>query len=657
MHNSHWKAGKQSEEEILTKQQQIRERLLSVTGIYQGADRILTGERLQVCLQDAPGSPAAWTDGTTIFFNTSVIESVDANSIPRMHGMNFHELAHVLYSPRKGTSLVFWIMDNGYKRAANVLEDQRIETLLTTRYPSTSPWLQATVLRWVLVGGVTDTGYLWVRGRKYLDGRVRGALRAAFARQDLLPEVDAIVDEYRTLAFPADYEKAKPLIERYAEILREVNPPQNEDGPSGCEGRPVDIDKGRPKGQTEQKQTRDKAKDGEDEVEPQPKPESKDEDADEADESEGQGDEQGDESDEGDESEGQGQGDAEGDEAGEAGEPSDSGESDSESGKGEQSGKGQKGQSESADANDAEPSGNAAGNGAGSKENILRNICEDVLDEILNSDVVKEDIRQTQRTLRGLTGSDILERASWTPQEPNVEFGLKFGELFRSLSRLLQQADPGWHDRQASGRINVDRFTREKDYGSAFDTWDDGVHEASSLEVVIAVDESGSMNSVRNQSISAMWVLKRALDKIGASATVLTFDDSSRILYHRTERATTDVRYSFHAGGTNPVDAFSQAARIFAGSDKAQKVLIVFTDGEWYADSDEDGVSSEEYIARLNSAGVITALGFIKSGGYGNYGSNNSHGVQMHQSVTVDDLVPFVSGIVTESIRRTMRRR
>jgi hypothetical protein len=656
--NSNWKHGKRSEEDILNEQQKIRERLLQAAGIYQGADRILTGERLQVALANEWNAPSAWTDGTTIFFNTVHITTVDSESIPRMHGMNFHELAHVLYSPRKGTSLMFWIMDNGYKRAANILEDQRIETLLTTRYPSTAPWLQTAVLRWVLENGVSGHGYMWVRGRKYLDGRVRGALRAAFVRKDLLAEIDSIIDAYRVLAFPTDYEAAKPLIERFAEILIEVAPPRDEDGPGGCGGRPGEIDKGRPKGPTEQKQTRDKAKDGEPEQEPQPKGKGKGDDA-ESDESEsgkGKGEEEGDESDESGSGDGEGEDGDESSESGAGDEGDDEGDSSSESGS-DEGDEGGEGQSEGGQSQSEDPNGNAAGNGAGSSENILKDIAEEVLSEILNSDTVKEDIRQTQRTMRGITGSDILERAKWDPQEPNVEFGTLFGELFRTLSRLLQAADPGWQDRQAAGRINVDRFTREGDYSTAFDVWDDGVHEASSMEVVIAVDESGSMGGVKAQAISSMWVLKRALDKIGASTTVLTFDDSSRILYHRSEKATTEVRWSFHGGGTNPVEAFSQAARIFAGSDKAQKVMIVFTDGEWYAEVDEDGVTADEYIARLNTAGVITALGFINSGGWDNYGSGKDHGVQIHRTVTVSDLVPFVSGIVTESIKRTMRRR
>lgn len=652
-----------SEAKILSAKQKQRDRLQSLANNYQGADRILTGESLHVKItEDEAGPAVAWTDGTTIWINGALITAVDYQSIERMNGINFHELSHVLYTPRRGTSLVQWILDNAYHSAFNILEDQRIETLLTTRYPSSVPWLTTAIARWVLAGDSADTGYLFVRGRKFLSGRLRGALRATFVRQDLLAEVDQIVDEYRLLAFPGDYEDSKPLIERFAAILREVTPTGQGTGGNGeiaCphshDTRPIQVlTSGRPKGPTEQKVTRDQVRSAEPEEKPEEKPEPTPEEKPETDESDSEkSEDKGDEPDFGDDDL---------DDEFDIDEEFGFGDLDDEGDKGDDEGsspiKGT-GQGQSGD-KPGEPSdspSNAAGNEAGSLENILTDIAKEVLAEVLDNDEVREDIRRMQRQLRGNGGSDILDKSTWEAQPPLAEFGQQFGKLFRILDRLRQSADPGWQDRQTNGRINAERWNREADITSAFDLWDEGVHDVTSMEVVLMVDESGSMSSCINQAVSAMWVIKRALDKVDASTTVITFDDQSRTLYHRTEKATTDVRYSFHGGGTNPVDGFAQAARIFQRTEKVQKVLICFTDGEWYQSTDEEGVSTDEYIKRLNEAGVITALGFIKSGGYGSHRGGNSHGVQIHKTVTPDGLIPFVQGIVTESIKRTIGRR
>ena len=637
---------------LLTTDQRHAERLNAVASIYQGTDRILTGERLTFDVEDYPGAPAAWTDGNRIHINAAEVTAVDFDAIERLHGLNFHELAHVLYTPRRNTGLTSWVVDNYLTRSFNMLEDQRIETLLTTGYPSTVPWLTAAIARWVVGDPQAGlSGYLLVRGRRYLPGDLRGAFRASFIRPDLLPEVDRIVDAYRHLVFPNDYDAAKPLIEDFDKVIEAVNaslpqPPTGGQGgtqcPFGHGSRPTEtLNTGRPKGPAEQRSTLDRADDGEPEQAPEPnEPGAEPQDSEEESEKNDGTPQPG--------NPGDGEPDQSGDESG--GTPSERGSGNIPTGKASNS-------TQSDSDSDGE-CGQGAGGGAGKN---LVDVATRILDNVRDDEGVRTEITSRLREVSGHTGSDTLPNAQWEAQTPDERYRAMYGVFRKALDRLRQQADPGWFTRQTSGKINVDRWTREGDLSSAFDAWDEGIHDATDLEVVILLDESGSMGNLIGNATNAMWVTKRALDYIDASTTVLTFDDSSRTLYHRKEKALPEAfRYSYRGGGTNPVMGLAQAARIFAKSKASAKVLIVFTDGDWGYGGDEHGVDSDQYIQKMNRSGVLTALGFMTDSRWDGDTREikyNQHGTQVHANVTGDGLVPFIQAIVTGIVKTRVTRR
>jgi len=598
---------------ILTEDQQTSERLTSLAGIFQSTDRILTGDAVDVKLEYRPEiEVAAWTDGSTITFNSSQVTQSDSESVELVNGLNFHELAHVMFTPRRGSSLVSWVTDNDHQMAFNILEDQRIETFMTVKYPSTIPWLSAMISRWVMSGGAEEKGYLFVRGRKYLDPRLRGAVRADYERQDLLPEIDSIVDSYRTLVFSRDQEIARGLIERFAAILDETN---KDSAPSECPfghgARPAEImTSGRPKTSGEQKSLSKKAESIEQEEEEAP-------------------------ADSGD------QGDSDEDSR-DGSDPVDSNESGTQPG----------GDSEVQNPHEDR----SADSSANDKPTSTQQIAAQVLSEIREDGDVRESIKQIQQRIRSASGSDILDRSKWTLKQPLPVFVRQFWALNKTLNRLVQKADPGWSSRQPSGRINPMRWAQEQDFDTAFDLWDEGFHDVVDMEVVILLDESGSMGQVIDNAVNAMWVMKRSLDRIDASSTVISFDNTSQVLYHRTEKATGQTRYHFSSGGTNPIDALAQAARIFERTRKSQKMLIVLTDGEW-SPVEKEGQNANGYITSFNRAGVVTALGFIDDGADHPLARVDGHGCGVKAVVTSETIVAFVSSIVTRAIKQRLVRR
>jgi Mg-chelatase subunit ChlD len=140
----------------------------------------------------------------------------------------------------------------------------------------------------------------------------------------------------------------------------------------------------------------------------------------------------------------------------------------------------------------------------------------------------------------------------------------------------------------------------------AFDLWDEGREDAVDIEAVILLDNSGSMHWAMESASNSMWAIKRSLDKVNASTTVVTFADDARLLYSASEKAKVTKKYSGTDGGTNVNQAIAYAKYVFANSTRAIKLLIVITDGEWY-----DSGFGDKTIAQLNKAGVITALGYI----------------------------------------------
>ena len=599
----------------------IDQRMKALASVYQLADSIIAGERITVKVGAASTKTPAWTTGTEIFINTSALDIDDFDDLVRLHGLNFHELSHVLYTPRQGTNLAQYCIDEGYMPAFNLLEDQRIESMITTKYPSTAPWLTAAVMRWIASdAGALGMGYLCVRGRRYLPGQLRGMLRSTFEHRELLPEIDRIVDAYRLLVFPTDYDAAKTLIAQMHRVLNKMGSTMPSDPNGHCESPWHICDKGRPAPVKEQRGLRDRMGS-----------ESSKKDTEDTEKAEGEG----------------GPADLDG-MSGETSDPSDSSPS-----------------SSSSPADQGQDS--SAGDGSAESNPVHDQVREQVkkmLDDLLNSEEVTDDIKRTRKSIETSMGAASLPRSKHFELEPLPDYVFMERRLTQTMTLLQEEAEPGWHRREDFGRLNVVRWTIERDVTEAFDRWDEGVTDAVDIEAVILLDASGSMNCSITQASNAMWVLKRAFDAVDISTTVIAYDGSSETLYDSQERATLSVRQPNKGGGTNPVDALNQASRIFSASRRTHKLLIVLTDGQWAYGADRFGLSSNDYIQRMGEDGVVTALGYIDSllqdrieqGVDVDYLIEaNRHNCRIAGLADGNNLVPFISDIVTGLIRSRIR--
>ena len=239
----------------------------SIGAVYQRADRIITGQTelgVTVTMSKEMKEPSV-TDGKDIIINGNFIGELNDDMIIALNGINYHELAHVLFSPRAGSGLGRWVMDNKSLKAFNLLEEGRIERLLTTQYPTTAINLEAMTSQILLDTDKIGDQFPTLTGRTYMPLDIRQAVADKFIADyglAVAQEVHSIVHAYRTLAFPDDFDKAKELIGRMTNLIGQDDTPEGQKPLWGdVHGdRPV-PERGRPKSGKEQGKLQDRAQD------------------------------------------------------------------------------------------------------------------------------------------------------------------------------------------------------------------------------------------------------------------------------------------------------------------------------------------------------------------------------------------------------------
>jgi hypothetical protein len=571
----------------LEQEEQNRARVERLTRYFSRVNSALTFREIKVTVESSHLQAPAWSSASDITLNSRLINDFNNGlSVANLRGLNFHELSHILYTPRMGSEIVTWVNENGYRRAFNALEDQRIETLFTSRFPSTVDWFVVTVLTYF----VNDeqqfaNSYPLLRGRRYLPLEVRSKSRELFIHKDKLDELCSIIDEYRTLIYPLDTERGKVLVERFHNLID--NLPQDESGESQSgEGagsnEVVDyndmadwekelLENATPAdGNSKNTKTVLNCPFGHDErpheglepsvnSRPQPiKQQKRDSERAKQLDSASQ----------------------------------DESHSDSES----QS----QSQSES-------PTGKFAGD-TGSLTSILNTAITDVMDK----HEVAQEIANIVRIMKGLPSlsSNNLEEpqlATYRNLNPDTKTLSASVSFARELERLKAKFDPAWDKYESRGKLNASRFMRGDDLDTVFDTWNEGREDVTEIEAVIILDNSGSMNGDKStQSYRAMYAIKYAFDRIGAKCSVITFNHDTRVLYRSTDKATNSVRDCGSTGGTNAEYAVRYATKLLAESDKPVKLFFAITDGEW-----SDTKVCDEEIKKLSRAGVLTAFAYI----------------------------------------------
>jgi hypothetical protein len=475
-------------------------------------------------------------------------------------------------------------------------------------------------------GDDVSGAYPLIRGRRYLPVELREAYRDEFIFPELIPAISDIVDQYRVLAFPRDYDKARELIQRFNDEI--LKPFKDEDiqldgGPNGC-GQRSPMAKGRP--EPGKSQEKDAQRAG-------------------------------------------GMGTAE--KAYKGKRPTNTN---------KQGGNGEPAKDmlipkSASDAlslreamqeanKDAPPSLEPGAGHHESKGGIPDNI-NDMLDksinDVYNNKAVQQDIKAKQRVIVGGDGKyeGSVKTGKFDLTDVPQESMLSYRKFARELERLRDECEPGWSRETPTGRLNVQRVINGCEIDEAFDRWEEGT-DGADVEAVILVDRSGSMGSNNNDKHASLacWTIKRSLESIGAPVTVFAFDDQNEIAYKPQELAN-KLRYKFiyGSGGTNPYGSLIAAEQVLMASRKKNRMLFIVTDGVFGHEK------NDEVIERISKRGILTAMTLIMEDRdleyYETRGEpldNFRHEAEVFGRIsTARDLVPFAKSVVMGAIRKRGR--
>jgi hypothetical protein len=606
-------------QQLTTQEQQNvkRDRLIRLAQVFQRANSVIALRPIKVhIVNDENGAPA-WSGANDVWFNEAKInDSFDTETLLSIQGLDFHELAHVRYTPRNGSEICLWVIENNYWKAFNALEDQRIETLMVGRFPSTVNWLTATVAQFILnTPEAIENAYPLLRGRRYLPLEIRQLAREHYAKQENIVALAEVIDEYRLLLFPDDTERAKELITRFAELIQGDNLAD----PNGHEARPFqghESSDSRPAPKREQERDRKNAEKQEKELDKEDTQSSSadsdsdsDSDSDDSDsQSNSDSNSDSDSDSSSDDSGGNGAGDSE-----------DSDDDDSKEGNQSSSDFGDVTVAEDSDDDsdfddsyEADNLSRHAGAGGKSKtansqevtdtmEEIIQSVTEELMDN-LN----KLSMQVVGKPLMGTVSAESVSRADYRSVPATADLVTVQRSFARELERLKANYDPSWLTEQRSGKLNANRYMQGASVRTLFNKWQSGRDDVTAIEAVILLDRSSSMQGHNaKEAYKSLWAIKRSLDKVQANTTVYTFDSHTHLLYSADEKADTTIRDSGASGTTQPEVAILNAQNIFADTDKPIRILFMITDGAWGGDK------AEESVRRMKEAGVLTCQALL----------------------------------------------
>jgi hypothetical protein len=643
---------------VIDRQDELKERMAQVVSKFASA---LTARQINVSVSndtsrdfyESPKDTVAKSDAENIIFNPKNIGDLnDPDVALQLRGVSLHEIGRILLTPRAGSNLVKWVRGNDYEQAFNALENQRTEVFLSAKYSNVRHWFTAAVAKY-LIDNPTELGMLFplIDGRTYLPLELRQALRKAFVLPELVTELSDIINRYTVLnlADSAQIPTAMQLIKEYHNLIDQAfadpakNPPygnphsgwqempnMNEDGkgsiikssekskPMNKAGQDRIIEK-----ILKERDKEFKESDGDEEGEEYDKPEPGDQPGDQP------GDKPGDKP-----------GDGDGDGDGDSDKPSDG---------------------------DSDKPGNQSIGGK-PKPGMVNNVTNLARKHLTNiKNVLRDDINDMVANFNGETTLSSKHqptpvRSHYERQTPvPTEVVQQVKSFVNQLELIRAEHDPGWERKVNGGKLNLYRYATGGAVDEVFDRWDEGREDVVDIETVILLDNSGSMNWTIESAHDSMWAIKRAMDKIGASTTVLTFADDARMLYSADQKAKVTKTFVGTAGGTSPKQALDYAKYIFANSERAIKILIVITDGVWYNAKEQDQI-----IHRLRKAGVITALGFVdesrqwdeerrKAWGYSDTMTIDGHNAEIVVPlVDGNSLLTLAKALVKVGIRRNL---
>jgi hypothetical protein len=661
----------------------IKMRRRRLAGVFSTTDQILTMDpKIRVQVVEAAQSPIEQFRGypgysqypDIILHDEWFGDLAKAETVVALLGLNYHELSHIMFSPRGFVSSLNQFDVKAYR----LLEDQRIESLFTALYEPAGKYFTQTMIKVIVEDdNAWESAFLWTYGRSYLPKEIRDEFEARFVRPDLMARAKKHINAYKKYTsgdFSDNLKKVKSTIHNFARILAEVEQSAQTPQDSECGGH--DQEYGSTSQQEEEATEQENSRRQKERRTGKDQSNFWDEDEDEEEESDGDGededgegdsdnqdsddtdDDRSDDSDGGsedgdddasnsgdgdDEDEEDGEGDSEGDTGGEEDSDGDDGsDADENSDEDENSGGDSNagGDGDTGDDLDDEDGSASPGNsfnddpddGPQFDDDELQDYLKEIIEAVNEDDAVEHEVERIQEAMNDDTNIDVIDfDCEFFDTEPvSPSMAMEAERISDELRALYAEVEPGWKYGSDEGRLNVGRamnLSDTEDYDEIFDEWQEGRENEVGLEVVISCDVSASMHGAEIVALSqALWCIKRGLDNTESHVTVLGFGDHTVGLFGRDHKVDWGEYRVWHAyqGDTQPAQSFHLARRVLETTTMPNKLFVILTDGGWSSRND-DKVTPSGRPTQENLVNLIDEIPGTKMyiGITGGWGANN----------------------------------
>ena len=645
----------------LSPEEREKRRRDAICAVLQKTDRILLGDvELSVLNRDNPDMAPGWTTGTEIVVNMHHVPAVTDEDLVALWGLNYHELAHVMLTPRIRGKFRDLVRDREFRVAMNLAEDWRIETQFASLFEAADRYFKCTFKCLVIDGDKADQKMFFPLsvGRAYLPTVDRERWRRDFVQLQVgktprdqfnaeqikeleatphtasLLDLDAerwsltlrdLADQYVGAMWSREDREHNQMLIRIIEQIKVLVPwADSED--AGNTGMPVADGDGMygpdlpSSGQAQFDLEQDAAEAAmrviarnKEEVERISEMLAE---VENSDVSEGSGN-----TPDGDDGTG-------GDGAGRAGQSAD---------KALNEVIVDPNQSVNQDEHDGalsssgQVSGSAGRGGyTGQSQHTaqLSNEQREMLDRMFASDdeydaMLSDEVQETLdssavqrdlKTMRRAVAEALGEGMHLNPEGDGAmcvappEVRAERNRLARELKLLRAQLEGTYVNDQASGKVHVRSWINASPAQRvhAFRSWMPDELEAAGTEVVGLIDRSSSMSGVLDHACQVTWAMASAIQAAEGYVSVIGFADAGKdeVLIGRDTRMDT-YRYPSYGsyGGTTIAKALTKARRVLAASPMPNRLLYIVTDGAW-----SDTPQALEELRQINAMGVQTVL-------------------------------------------------
>ena len=555
-----------------------------------------------------------------------------------LRGLNYHELAHCLFTPKRTSSLVKMILEevkttsnssvsSHLPKIFNILEDARIESLFVAKYPASQYFFTDAVMKYIAKNPSTFS-FLLMDGRKYLPLGLRNTFRqqllTGFSQNhfqqisekdlDLLSNLN---DTFRSLSLtPSACKKgnedkiAFEICKKYLAIL-ERNNILGDVAKHGDESIGGHSQHTNTKTESEVEELHEIRQQQEEEFDSEDSEDS--DDSEDSEDSEGSGNskdsEDSEDSDDSDDSDG----------SGNSNDSDDSDDSDDDSENSE----------DSDDSDDSENSGSLSKTGSGNASHSKRSEADKVFAEVFQSNkvTVQQEMADVLSQISSLVETTKYDKLFAKCEKPEtltvtpMAYRALATNLARTIGKLKADSDNQWETGSSTGKFNIMRSIESRDlHFDVFDEYLDEGDERPDAEVVILLDQSSSMASqsyvvgspnvnspmfsTMGEASAAMWAIKYACNQHDIPCSVIGYDDDYQALYSTSTKVGISQIPIFDCrGGTYPEQCLTVAKTILQKSEAKHRLLFSITDGDWFM-----GILGIKTIEDMNKSGALTFL-------------------------------------------------